>query len=166
MGVGLVADGTGIVLNNELDDFSAKPGVPNAFGLIGGAANAPGPGKRPLSSMSPTIVLQKESRSWQPARPGAAGSSTPCLKSIVNTLDGHMGIGNAVAAPRFHDQWLPDEVVVEPNFPPAKIRGLAALGHNIQVNSLFGSAHSIEVTPNGLVGAADQRARGSFAAGY
>ncbi len=165
-GVGLVADGTGIVLNNELDDFSAKPGVPNAFGLIGGAANAPGPGKRPLSSMSPTIMLQNGKPVLATGSPGGSRIINTVLEVIVNTLDGHMGIGNAVAAPRFHDQWLPDEVVVEPNFPPAKIRGLAALGHNIQINSLFGSAHSIEVTPTGLVGAADQRARGSFAAGY
>ena len=79
-GLGLVADGTGILLNNELDDFAAKPGAPNAFGLVGGDANPPGPGKRPLSSMTPTIVLKDGSRSWSPARPAAAASSPRCCR--------------------------------------------------------------------------------------
>jgi gamma-glutamyltranspeptidase / glutathione hydrolase len=165
-GLGLVADGTGIMLNNELDDFAAKPGVPNAFGLVGGAANAPGSDKRPLSSMSPTIVLKDGKVVLVTGAPGGSRIITTVLQVIVNALDGHKAIGDAVAAPRLHHQWWPDEVVVERNFPADKIRALTALGHKVQTGPLFGSAHSIEVTPRGLVGAADLRARGAAAAGY
>jgi gamma-glutamyltranspeptidase / glutathione hydrolase len=165
-GLGLVADGTGIMLNNELDDFAAKPGVPNAFGLVGGAANAPGPDKRPLSSMSPTIVLKDGKVVLVTGAPGGSRIITTVLQVIVNALDGHKAIGDAVAAPRLHHQWWPDEVVVEQNFPANKIQALTKLGHKVTTGPLFGSAHSIEVTPHGLVGAADLRARGAGAAGY
>ncbi len=165
-GVGLVADGTGILLNNELDDFAAKPGVANAFGLVGGSANAPGPGKRPLSSMTPTIVLKDGKPFLTTGAPGGSRIITTVLQVVMNAIDGDMPIGNAVAAPRLHHQWWPDEVVVERNFPAAKIEALKALGHTVRLGPLFGSAHSIEVMPQGLVGAADQRARGAFAAGY
>jgi gamma-glutamyltranspeptidase/glutathione hydrolase len=165
-GLGLVAEGTGILLNNELDDFAAKPGAPNAYGLIGGAANAPGPGKRPLSSMTPTIVLKDTNPVLVTGAPGGSRIITTVLQVIVNAIDGRMTIGNAVAAPRLHNQWMPDEVVVERNFPPAKVRALAALGHKLTIGPPFGSAHSIAVTPEGLVGAADLRARGASAAGY
>ena len=99
-GLGFVADGTGILLNNELDDFAAKPGAPNAFGLIGGAANAPGPGKRPLSSMTPTIVFKDTKPVLVTGAPGGSRIITTVLQVIVNAIDGHMTIGNAVAAPR------------------------------------------------------------------
>jgi gamma-glutamyltranspeptidase/glutathione hydrolase len=165
-GLGLVADGTGILLNNELDDFAAKPGVPNAFGLVGGAANAPGPDKRPLSSMSPTIVLKDRKAVLVTGAPGGSRIITTVLQVIVNAIDGHKPIGDAVAAPRLHHQWWPDEVVVERNFPADKIRALTALGHKVTTGPLFGSAHSIEVTPQGIVGAADLRARGAAAAGH
>jgi gamma-glutamyltranspeptidase / glutathione hydrolase len=165
-GLGLVAEGTGILLNNELDDFAAKPGAPNAYGLVGGTANAPGPGKRPLSSMTPTIVLKDTKPVLVTGAPGGSRIITTVLQVIVNAIDGRMTIGNAVAAPRLHHQWMPDEVVVERNFPPAKVRALAALGHKLTIGPPFGSAHSIAVTPEGLVGAADLRARGASAAGY
>jgi gamma-glutamyltranspeptidase/glutathione hydrolase len=165
-GLGLVAAGTGIMLNNELDDFAAKPGVANAFGLVGGAANAPGPDKRPLSSMSPTIVLKDGKPVLVTGAPGGSRIITTVLQVIVNALDGHKPIGDAVAAPRLHHQWWPDEVVVEPNFPADRIKALTALGHMVTDGPLFGSAHSIEVTPQGLTGAADLRARGAAAAGY
>jgi gamma-glutamyltranspeptidase / glutathione hydrolase len=165
-GLGLVADGTGIMLNNELDDFAAKPGVANAFGLVGGAANAPGPDKRPLSSMSPTIVLKDGKPVLVTGAPGGSRIITTVLQVIVNALDGHKPIGDAVAAPRLHHQWWPDEVVVEPNFPADRIKALTALGHMVTGGPLFGSAHSIEVTPQGLTGAADLRALGAAAAGY
>ena len=125
-GLGLVADGTGIMLNNELDDFAAKPGVPNAFGLVGGAANAPGPDKRPLSSMSPTIVLKDRKAVLVTGAPGGSRIITTVLQVIVNAIDGHKPIGDAVAAPRLHHQWWPDEVGVERNFPADKIRALTA----------------------------------------
>jgi gamma-glutamyltranspeptidase/glutathione hydrolase len=165
-GLGLVAEGTGILLNNELDDFAAKPGAPNAYGLVGNAANAPGPGKRPLSSMTPTIVLKDTKPVLATGAPGGSRIITTVLQVIVNALDGRTTIGNAVAAPRLHHQWLPDEVVVEPNFPAPKARALAALGHKLRSDTVFGSAHSIAVTPEGLVGAADLRSRGAAAAGY
>jgi gamma-glutamyltranspeptidase / glutathione hydrolase len=165
-GLGLVADGTGIMLNNELDDFAAKPGVANAFGLVGGAAKAPGPDKRPLSSMTPTIVLKDGQPVLVTGAPGGSRIITTVLQVILNAIDGDKAIGDAVAAPRLHHQWWPDEVVVEPNFAADKIRALTALGHVVTSGPLFGSAHSIEVTPQGLAGAADLRARGAAAAGY
>ena len=165
-GLGLVADGTGILLNNELDDFAAKPGAPNAYGLVGNAANAPGAGKRPLSSMTPTIVLKDTKPVLATGAPGGSRIITTVLQVIVNAIDGRMTIGNAVAAPRLHHQWLPDEVVVEPNFPAPKAHALAVLGHKLRRDTVFGSAHSIAVTPEGLVGAADLRSRGAAAAGY
>jgi gamma-glutamyltranspeptidase / glutathione hydrolase len=164
-GLGLVAAGTGIMLNNELDDFAAKPGVPNAFGLVGGAANAPGPDKRPLSSMTPTIVLKNGKPVLVTGAPGGSRIITTVLQVVVNALDGDKPIGDAVAALRLHHQWFPDEVVVERGFPADKIEGLTALGHSVKQGPLFGSAHSIETTPQGLDGAADLRARGAFAAG-
>jgi gamma-glutamyltranspeptidase/glutathione hydrolase len=164
-GLGLVADGTGIMLNNELDDFAAKPGVPNAFGLVGGAANAPGPGKRPLSSMTPTIVLKDGRPVLVTGAPGGSRIITTVLQVVVNALDGGKSIGDAVAALRLHHQWYPDEVVVEQGFPADKVEALTALGHTVSRGPLFGSAHSIATTPQGLAGAADLRARGAFAAG-
>jgi gamma-glutamyltranspeptidase / glutathione hydrolase len=165
-GLGLVAEGTGILLNNELDDFAAKAGAPNAFGLVGGAANAPGPNKRPLSSMSPTIVFKDAKPVLVTGAPGGSRIITTVLQVIMNTIDGHMSIGDAISAPRVHHQWLPDEVVVEPNFPPEKVSALTALGYKVQYGSLFGSAHSIAIAPEAMTGAADLRARGATAAGY
>jgi gamma-glutamyltranspeptidase/glutathione hydrolase len=165
-GLGLVADGTGILLNNELDDFAAKVGAPNAFGLLGGAANAPGPGKRPLSSMTPTIVFKDDKPVLVTGAPGGSRIITTVLQVILNTIDAHMPLGDAVSAPRLHHQWWPDEVVVEPYFPPEKVYALVALGHRVRLGSLFGSAHSIAVGHEGLTGAADLRARGAAAAGH
>jgi gamma-glutamyltranspeptidase/glutathione hydrolase len=165
-GLGLVADGTGILLNNELDDFAAKAGAPNAFGLLGSAANAPGPRRRPLSSMTPTIVFKDDRPVLVTGAPGGSRIITTVLQVILNTLDGHMAIGDAVSAPRLHHQWWPDEVVVEPYFPPEKVLALVALGHRVRLGSLFGSAHSIAIGPESLAGAADLRARGAAAAGY
>jgi gamma-glutamyltranspeptidase/glutathione hydrolase len=165
-GLGLVAEGTGILLNNELDDFAAKPGAPNAFGLVGGAANAPGPGKRPLSSMSPTIVLHNGKPVLVTGAPGGSRIITAVLQVIVNAIDFNEPIDAAVAAPRVHHQWMPDEVVVEPNLPPATIDDLNRRGHTVRVGPVSGSAQSIAATRNGLVGAADARVRGALAAGY
>src|SRR5215467_5816064 len=165
-GLGLVADGTGILLNNELDDFAAKAGAPNAFGLLGGAANAPGPRKRPLSSMTPTIVFKDGAPVLVTGAPGGSRIITTVLQVILNTIDSHMTIGAAVSAPRLHHQWSPDEVVIEPHFPHDKMRALEAIGHKVRFAPLFGSAHSIAITPEAVTGAADLRARGAAAAGY
>ena len=165
-GSGLVAKGTGILLNNTLDDFAARPGAPNAFGLIGGSANAPGPGKRPLSSMTPTIVLKDGKPQLVTGAPGGSRIITTVLQVIVNNLDFGQPIADAVAAPRVHHQWRPDETLVERTLPAATIRALEKRGHQVEVGSLFGSAHSIAVTPKGIVGAADPRARDSLAVGF
>ena len=116
--------------------------------------------------MTPTIVLKDGKPFLITGAPGGSRIITTVLQVIVNALDGHKPIGDAVAAPRLHHQWWPDEVVVEENFPAARIRALTALGHKVTVGPLFGSAHSIEATPRGLTGAADPRARGAAAAGY
>ena len=165
-GLGLVAGNTGILLNNTLDDFAAKPGVPNAFGLIGGAANAPAPRKRPLSSMTPTIVLKDGMPVLVTGAPGGSRIITTVLEVVINSIDFNRPIAQAVAAPRVHDQWRPDTVLIEPGVPAATRRALEKLGHKITAGPLFGSAHSIAVTPDGIVGAADGRAEGSLAAGF
>jgi len=166
-GVGLVADGTGILLNNELDDFAAKPEAPNAYGLIGYDANAPGPGKRPLSSMTPTIVLKDNKPFLVTGSPGGSRIVTAVLQVIVNVIDRGMDIAGAVAAPRLHNQWLPDQVFAEPGFSGAVIAALRARGDKVVAQRPFTSANSIMVTPEGFfVGAADPRTRGALAVGY
>jgi gamma-glutamyltranspeptidase / glutathione hydrolase len=165
-GLGLVAGSTGILLNDTLDDFAAAPGAPNAFGLTGGAANAPGPSKRPLSSMTPTIVLKNGAPAFVTGAPGGSRIITTVLDVLVNAIDFKKPIAQAVAAPRVHDQWEPDEVVVERTLPAATIRALEARGHKVRIGPTSGSANSIAVTPAGLVGAADIRAKGALAAGY
>src|SRR5580704_16735436 len=165
-GVGLVAEGTGVLLNNELDDFAVKPDAPNAYGLIGYEANAPGPGKRPLSSMTPTIVLKDGKPFLVTGSPGGSRIISTVLQVIVNVLDYHMDVAAAVAAPRLHHQWSPDEVVVERGLRPELIQGLEGFGHIVKEDAPHTSANSIVVTPQGLVGAADPRSRGATAAGY
>jgi gamma-glutamyltranspeptidase/glutathione hydrolase len=165
-GLGLVAEGTGVLLNNELDDFAAKPGAPNAYGLLGGDANAPGPGKRPLSSMAPTIVLKDGKPFLVTGSPGGSRIITAVLQVISNVIDLKLPIAEAVGAPRIHDQWSPDEVVVERGLKPDLIHGLEAFGHPVREGVPRTSANSIEVTPQGLVGAADPRTQGAHAAGY
>jgi gamma-glutamyltranspeptidase/glutathione hydrolase len=165
-GLGLVADGTGVLLNNELDDFTAAPGAANAYGLVGFDANLPGPGKRPLSSMSPTIVLKDGRPLVVTGSPGGSRIISTVLQVLVNTLDFDMNIAAAVAAPRLHHQWLPDEVRVERGFPEATLDALRARGHRIAVPLGQTSANSILITPQGLLGAADPRTRGATAAGH
>jgi len=165
-GVGLVAEGTGVLLNNELDDFAAKPRVPNAYGLIGGDANAPGGGKRPLSSMTPTIVLKNGRPFLITGSPGGSRIISAVLAIVTNVIDLDLPIAEAVAAPRLHHQWSPDEVAVERWFPTEVVRALAARGHKVRQDLAPTSANSILVTPQGFVGAADQRTRGALAAGY
>jgi gamma-glutamyltranspeptidase/glutathione hydrolase len=165
-GLGMVAEGTGILLNNELDDFAAKPGAPNAYGLLGGEANAPGPGKRPLSSMSPTIVLKDSKPVIVTGSPGGSRIITSVLQVILNVIDHRMAIADAVAAPRIHHQWQPDEVAAEHGVAPDLIRLLQSRGHKVTERAPWGSANSILATPNGLAGAADPRTRGSLAIGH
>ncbi len=165
-GLGMVAEGTGILLNNELDDFAAKPGAPNAFGLVGGEANAPGPGKRPLSSMTPTIVLKDGKPFLITGSPGGSRIITMVLQVITNVIDRGLSVSDAVGDVRVHHQWYPDEVSVERGLSPALIGALQARGHRVVEGPLRGSVNSILVTPDGFVGAADPRTRGALAAGY
>jgi gamma-glutamyltranspeptidase/glutathione hydrolase len=164
-GVGLVADGTGVLLNNELDDFTAAPGASNAFGLVGFEANLPGPGKRPLSSMSPTIVLKDGKPVLVTGTPGGSRIISAVLQIVVGVLDYRMDVAAAVAAPRVHHQWMPDVVRVERGFPEETLAALKAKGHEVIEALGQTSANSIAITPNGLLGAPDPRTRGSAAAG-
>jgi gamma-glutamyltranspeptidase/glutathione hydrolase len=171
-GLGLVADGTGVLLNNELDDFTAKPGAANAYGLVGFDKNLPGPGKRPLSSMTPTIVLNDGKPFLITGSPGGSRIITAVLQVIVNVIDLHMSLADAVSAPRLHNQWQPDETYAEPGFDPDLIDALEARGHIIVATAPHTSANSIavipktEFEPRRYVGAADTRTRGALAAGY
>ncbi len=165
-GLGLVAAGSGVLLNNELDDFAAKADAPNAYGLLGFEANAPGPGKRPLSSMTPTIVLKDGKPFLITGSPGGSRIITAVLQIVVDVIDRGMDIASAVSAPRIHNQWKPDQVVVEQSLSPDLIAALEARGDKVVVSRPFTSANSIELTPGGFVGAADPRTRGSLAAGY
>ncbi|MFB9266170.1 gamma-glutamyltransferase [Bradyrhizobium erythrophlei] len=164
-GVGLVAEGTGVLLNNELDDFTAAPGASNAFGLVGFEANLPAPGKRPLSSMSPTIVLKDGKPVLVTGSPGGSRIISVVTQIIVDVIDYKMDIAAAVAAPRVHHQWLPDEVKFERGIPDDVLAELKAKGHTLVEPLGYSSANSILVTPNGLLGAPDPRTRGSEAAG-
>ncbi len=165
-GLGLVAAGSGVLLNNELDDFAAKADAPNAYGLLGFEANAPGPGKRPLSSMTPTIVLKDGKPFLITGSPGGSRIITAVLQIVVDVIDRGMDIASAVSAPRIHNQWKPDQVVVEQSLSPDLVAALEARGDKVVVSRPFTSANSIELTPDGFVGAADPRTRGSLAAGY
>ena len=165
-GLGLVADGTGVLLNNELDDFTSKPGTANAYGLVGFNANLPAPNKRPLSSMTPTIVLKDGKPFLITGAPGGSRIITAVLQVISNVIDFHMAVDKAVSAPRLHNQWQPDRTLAEPGFAPDVLDALQRRGHKIVPTEPHTSANSILVTPNGYVGAADTRTRGALAAGY
>ncbi|HEX4508662.1 MAG TPA: gamma-glutamyltransferase, partial [Burkholderiaceae bacterium] len=137
-GSGIVAAGTGILLNDEMDDFSAKPGVPNAFGLVGGEANSVQARKRPLSSMSPTIVL-KDGKPWlATGSPGGSRIITTTLETIVDMIDFGLNPAEAAALPRFHDQWIPEELRVEKGFSPDTLALLAAMGHAVRLGPVMG----------------------------
>ena len=165
-GSGIVASGTGILLNNEMDDFSAKPGVPNAYGLVGGDANAVGPLKRPLSSMSPTIVL-KDGKPWlATGSPGGARIITTTLQVLVNMIDFGMNPAEAGSAVRFHDQWLPDELRIERGLSPDTVALLRGMGHNVVERQAMGVTQTIQITPTGFYGYADQRDPNGAARGF
>lgn len=165
-GTGLVAEGTGILLNNEMDDFSAKPGVPNGYGLIGGDANAVEAGKRPLSSMSPTIVFKDGKPFLVTGSPGGSRIITTVLQIISNVIDHDMNIAEATHAPRIHDQWTPDEIRVEHALNADTVRLLENMGHKVERKSAMGSTQSIMVTPEGLYGASDPRIEDAATVGY
>lgn len=165
-GSGLVAKGTGILLNNEMDDFSAKPGVPNGYGLVGGDANAVEGNKRPLSSMSPTIVMKDGKAFLITGSPGGSRIITTTLQIIMNVIDHGLNIAEASYAARVHHQWQPDELRVESSVNRDTISLLEAKGHKVTVQSAMGSTQSIMVTEQGIFGASDPRHSGGEAVGY
>lgn len=171
-GSGVVAAGTGVLLNNEMDDFSMKPGFPNIYGLVGGEANAIEPEKRMLSSMTPTIVLEEGDVKLVLGSPGGSTIITTVLQVILNVLVHEMPLEEAVAMPRFHHQWLPDETKVESEgIPQDVLNHLERMGHALTEVDALGDVHAVSVEhPNGgsptlLVGVSDPR-RGGIALGY
>ncbi|ATJ81858.1 gamma-glutamyltransferase [Halomonas beimenensis] len=164
-GSGIAVAGAGFLLNNEMDDFSAKPGVPNAYGLIGGEANKIEPGKRMLSSMTPTIVKRDGRNFLITGSPGGSRIITTTLQVLMNVIDHGMNIQSAVSAPRLHHQWLPDELRIEAGFSPDTLALLEARGHTISQEAAMGAAQSIVIEDGRFHGGADPRRSTSSAMG-
>jgi gamma-glutamyltranspeptidase/glutathione hydrolase len=166
-GSGFVPAGTGVVMNNEMDDFSAQPGVPNLYGLVGSEANAVAGGKRPLSSMTPTIV--RDSSGAVRLVLGAQGGpriTTSVFQALVNRLEFGLSVVDAVQFPRFHQQWKPEALLIEAGgFSPDTLALLSSWGHAFREVSASGRMHVLELFPNGRVwGAPDRRAEGAAVA--
>lgn len=165
-GSGVTAKGTGVLLNNEMDDFTAKPGSPNMFGLLQSENNAIEPRKRPLSAMSPTIVTNDGGTRLVLGAQGGPTIITQVTQVIIDVLDFGMNVQQAVDFPRFHHQWMPDLLYLEPSGASADTRrALQALGHKLDFGRRLGHIEAIEVRPDVLTGAADSRSEG-VAAGY
>lgn len=165
-GSGIVAKGTGILLNNEMDDFAAKPGVANAYGLVGGDANAVQAGKRPLSSMTPTLVLKDGKPALVTGSPGGARIITTVLQQIVNYIDYGMNPLEAAATPRFHHQWTPDELRIEKGFSIDTLNLLQQWGHKVALKPAMGRTQTIEIRNGLLLGASDPRNPDGRTMGY
>ena len=168
-GLGQIAGDTGFFLNNEMDDFTSKPGVPNSFGLVQGKANEVEPGKRPLSSMSPTIILHGKRLFMVTGSPGGSTIISTTLESFLNVVDFGMNMQQSVNAPRVHQQWYPDVVVVEPGLMrPAVRRRLEAMGYRFKQFKYWGADEAVLVNPRThlLEGANDRRRPQGLAAGY
>ena len=164
----IVASGTGILLNNEMDDFSAKDNTPNSFGLIGRRANAIEPGKRMLSSMTPTIVLKDNKPMLVTGSPGGSTIITTTLQVVLNVIEHGMDLADAVGRPRFHHQWLPDRIIFEQRgFSPDTVAILKGMGHKNLVEMPpqwgrgIGDANSVLSTEQGILGTADPRNAGA-----
>jgi gamma-glutamyltranspeptidase/glutathione hydrolase len=162
-GTGRVAAGTGVLLNNEMDDFSAQPGVPNAFGLVGDAGNAIAPGKRPLSSMTPTLVLREGRAVGAFGSPGGSRIISTTLQCILRVMQDGLDASSALAAPRVHHQWHPDALMVEDTaLSPETAQALRRRGHALQPVAPMGNAMILWRRPDGrLEGAADPRGEGA-----
>jgi gamma-glutamyltranspeptidase/glutathione hydrolase len=164
-GCGIVVTGAGFLLNNEMDDFSVKPGVPNMFGAVGQEANAIAPGKRMLSSMTPTIVLKDNKPYIVVGTPGGTTIPTSVYQTIVDILDFNMTPEDAVNFPKFHHQWLPDEIFVERDFNKDVIDQLKAMGYKVTVRGSIGRTEVIMVKDKTIIAVADHRGDDG-AAGY
>jgi gamma-glutamyltranspeptidase/glutathione hydrolase len=168
-GSGITVPGTGIVLNDEMDDFSVAPNQPNAFGLVDvHGTNAVAPGKRPLSSMTPTLVLENGKVRMVAGSPGGPRIITTVLLALLNVIDFGMDPSEAIAAPRFHHQWVPDELSIEAGMPADVQNALRLRGHNVKVAERnWSSAQVIAIDPKTgwHLGASDPRTDG-LAVGY
>lgn len=165
-GSGIVAKGTGVLLNNEMDDFSAKPNAANAYGLVGGDANAVQAGKRPLSSMTPTLVLKDGKPVLVTGSPGGSRIITTVLQQVVNYIDFGMNPAEAAATPRFHHQWTPDELRIERGFSADTLALLRQWGHKVAIKPAMGRTQTIEVRDGVLRGASDPRNPDGKTLGY
>ena len=165
-GSGVTITGGGFLMNNEMDDFSSKPGVPNIFGLLGNEANAIEPMKRPLSSMTPTIILKHGKPYLILGTPGGATIITTVLQNILNVVKHNMNIKEAVSSPRFHSQWQPDVIYYEENTLTSAIIGaLKSRGHHMEIRGKIGEANGIMINEKGYWGGADSRGENT-AIGY
>ena len=167
-GLGAVVAGAGFLLNNEMGDFNGKPGLTDSTGLIGTQPNIARPGKRMLSSMSPTIIAKDGKLEAVIGSPGGRTIINTVMQVALNIMDFHMTIADAVKAPRVHHQWLPDVLTVERNgFEPSTVKGLEAMGHTVRVGGSQGTAHSIMIDPLTArrIGAPDPRDRDAGAVG-
>jgi len=158
----VTAEGLGFLLNDEMDDFASKQGVPNMFGLIQGPANAIGPGKRPLSAMAPTMVLKDGKLFLVLGSPGGPRIITTVANILMGVVDYGMNIQEAVNAPRFHHQWLPDVISVEQGFTPATVKPLEGMGHRVQAGDYWSDGECIMIDPKSgeRLGASDKRNNG------
>jgi gamma-glutamyltranspeptidase/glutathione hydrolase len=144
-----VVGGAGFFLNDEMDDFSMKPGVPNLYGAVGGEANAIAPGKRMLSSMTPTIVLKNNTPFLVVGTPGGTTIPTSVFQTLVNIIDFGLSTEDAVYTPKFHHQWLPDDIIIEKGFPKDIRDGLVKMGYRVFERGAIGRTEVIKVLPDG-----------------
>ena len=167
-GNGITVPGLGFLLNNEMDDFASKPGTPNMFGLVQGEANAIQPGKRPLSSMTPTMVLKDGKLFMTAGAPGGSRISTAVLQVILNVIDFGMNVQDAIDAPRMHHQWLPDKLSLERGISPDTVALLQSRGYDVDYNAGVVLAQVAAIVSDGgwLQGASDGRSAAGKAAGY
>jgi len=161
-----IVAGAGFLLNNEMDDFSVKPGVPNMYGAIGGEANAIAPGKRMLSSMTPTLVTVNNKPYISIGTPGGTTIPNQVYEGLVNIIDHKMTIKEAIDAPRFHHQWIPDIVAVEPDFPENTFNALKAKGYTVTKRGRFGRMDGIMILENGNRNAAGDKRGDDSVAGF
>jgi gamma-glutamyltranspeptidase/glutathione hydrolase len=168
-GSNVTAGSLGFLLNDEMDDFAAKVGAPNMFGLIQGPANAIAPGKRPLSSMTPTIVLKDGKLRYVLGSPGGARIITTVANILLSTTEGGLNIQQAVDAPRFHHQYLPDKLYLEPGFSPEVVTGLRAMGYEVTITDRHwsnGECIAVDTKTGELEGGQDHRSHFGKVAGY
>ena len=167
LGSRVTAEGLGFLMNDEMDDFSSAPGVPNTYGLIQGPANAIGPGKRPLSAMTPTIVTKDGKLVLVLGSPGGPTIITTVANALMGVVDYGMNIQQAVNAPRYHHQWMPDQVMMEAAFPENEVAALEKMGHKVERRNKWGDAECIAINPltGERMGASDPRNNGK-AIGY